>query len=388
MVDEPGRVSARSDVAREGPDDQRFWARHVRISTVLYGLCCATIVGYAATTSDGPHRAALALVVTVAMGAAILFDRARWYVARSPHRMLLLYGWSGLTMSLVTTVSWLDGGANSPLCLLLFIALNYVALAYPPRALVALAIAAMAAYLLLAVLGSDTDTWPRLLMSTMMIGLSGYLGALAARNHWSQAEAQAALSSTLAQLATLDHLTGCLNRRAFDSRLAAEVDHAHRLGRGLSVLLIDVDHFKQVNDGHGHLVGDQVLSGLSAALRDACRAGDIVGRIGGDEFALILPDTTGEVAAALGERLRVAAADLHLPVPVTLSIGAAQLTRGVDTSLRLLQAADLALYDVKSAGRDAVALHREPPGTPCAAESPPLEPWTGMRRPTPTLHQP
>ena len=387
MVGEPDRVSARSDVASEGADDQRFWARHVRISTVLYGLCCATILGYAAATSDGPHRAAMAVLVTVAMAAALLFDRARWYVARSPHRMRLLYGWSGLTMSLVTLASWLDG-ANSPLCLLLFIALNYVALAYPPRALVALAIAAMAAYLLLAVLGSDTDTWPRLLMSTMMIGLSGYLGALAARNHWSQAEAQAALSTSLAQLATLDHLTGCLNRRAFDSRLAAEVDQAHRVGRRLSVLLIDVDHFKQVNDGHGHLVGDQVLSGLSAALRDACRAGDIVGRIGGDEFALILPDTTGEVAAALGERLRLAAADLHLPVPVTLSIGAAQLTREIDTSLRVLQAADLALYDVKSAGRDAVALHREPPGTPCAAESPPLEPWTGMRRPTPTLHQP
>jgi diguanylate cyclase (GGDEF)-like protein len=363
MVGEPDRVSARSDVASEGADDQRFWARHVRISTVLYGLCCATILGYAAATSDGPHRAAMAVLVTVAMAAALLFDRARWYVARSPHRMRLLYGWSGLTMSLVTLASWLDGGVNSPLCLLLFIALNYVALAYPPRALVVLAFVAMAVYLLLAVIGSDTDTWPRLLMSTMMIGLSGYLGALAARNHWSQAEAQAALSTSLAQLATLDHLTGCLNRRAFDSRLAAEVDHAHRLGRGLSVLIVDVDHFKQVNDGHGHLVGDQVLSGVSAALRDTCRAGDTVGRIGGDEFAVILPDTRGEVAAAQGERLRLAAHDLHLPVPVTLSIGAAELTRAVDTSQRLLQAADLALYEVKSAGRDAVTLHRDNPST-------------------------
>jgi len=363
MVGEPDRVSARSDVASEGADDQRFWARHVRISTVLYGLCCATILGYAAATSDGPHRAAMALLITVAMAAALLFDRARWYVARSPHRMRLLYGWSGLTMSLVTLASWLDGGVNSPLCLLLFIALNYIALAYPPRALVVLAFVAMAVYLLLAVIGSDTDTWPRLLMSTMMIGLSGYLGALAARNHWSQAEAQAALSTSLAQLATLDHLTGCLNRRAFDSRLAAEVDHAHRLGRGLSVLIVDVDHFKQVNDGHGHLVGDQVLSGVSAALRDTCRAGDTVGRIGGDEFAVILPDTTGEVAAAQGERLRLAAHDLDLPVPVTLSIGAAQLTRAVDTSQRLLQAADLALYEVKSAGRDAVTLHRDNPST-------------------------
>jgi diguanylate cyclase (GGDEF)-like protein len=363
MVGEPGQVSTTSDVASEGADDQPFWARHVRISTVLYGLCCATIAGYAAATSDGPHRAALALVVTVAMVAALLFDRARWYVARSPHRMRLLYGWSGLTLSLVAVVSWLDGGVNSPLCLLLFIALNYVALAYPPRALVALAVAAMAIYLLLAVLGSDTDTWPRMLLSTMMIGLSGYLGALAARNHWSQAEAQAALSSTLAQLATLDHLTGCLNRRAFDSRLAAEVDQAQRLGRGLSVLIVDVDHFKQVNDGHGHLVGDRVLSGVSAALRDACRAADIVGRIGGDEFALILPHTTGEAAAALGERLRLAAHDLHLPVPVTLSIGAAQLTGAIDTSQRLLQAADLALYEVKSAGRDAVTLHRDNPST-------------------------
>ena len=363
MVGEPDRVSARSDVASEGADDQRFWARHVRISTVLYGLCCATILGYAAATSDGPNRAAMALLITVAMAAALLFDRARWYVARSPHRMRLLYGWSGLTMSLVTLASWLDGGVNSPLCLLLFIALNYIALAYPPRALVVLAFVAMAVYLLLAVIGGDTDTWPRLLVSTMMIGLSGYLGALAARNHWSQAEAQAALSTSLAQLATLDHLTGCLNRRAFDSRLAAEVDHAHRVGRGLSVLIVDVDHFKQVNDGHGHLVGDQVLSGVSAALRDTCRAGDILGRIGGDEFALILPDTTGEVAAAQGERLLLAAHDLHLPVPVTLSIGAAQLTRAVDTSQRLLQAADLALYEVKSAGRDAVTLHRENPST-------------------------
>ena len=218
---------------------------------------------------------------------------------------------------------------------------------------------ALSVYLLLAVIGSDTDTWPRLLLSTMMIGLSGYLGALAARNHWSQAEAQAALSSTLARLATLDHLTGGLNRRAFDSRLSEEVDQAHRLGTGLSVLIVDVDHFKHVNDSHGHLVGDSVLSGVSAALRDACRPGDIVGRIGGDEFGLILPDTTGEVAAAVGERLRLAVRDLPLPVRVTLSIGAAQLTRDVDSSLRLLQAADLALYDVKSAGRDAVALHRD-----------------------------
>jgi diguanylate cyclase (GGDEF)-like protein len=344
----------------ERTDDHGFWARHVRISTVLYALCCATILGYAAVTSGAPYRALLALVVTASMGAAMLFDRARWYVARSPYRMRLLYGWSGLTMALVTVVSWLDGGANSPLCLLLFIAMNYVALAYPPRAVIALALAAMAAYLLLASLGRDTDTWPRLLMSTIMIGLSGYLGALAARNHWSQAEAQAKLSSTLARLATLDHLTGCLNRRAFDTRLAAEVHRAHQRGGGLSLLIIDVDNFKDVNDGRGHLVGDQVLSGVSAALRDACRSGDVVGRIGGDEFALILPDTSGETAAALGERLRLAVRDLDVPIRVTLSIGVAELDSVVDTSLRLLQAADLALYDAKSAGRDGVAVHRHP----------------------------
>ena len=333
----------------------------MRISTVLYALCCAAILGYAAVTSHAPYRVVLALVVSASMGAAMLFDRARWYVARSPHRMRLLYSWSGLTMSLVTVVSWLDGGANSPLCLLLFIAMNYVALAYPPRAVIALTLGAMAAHLLLAAAGRDTDTWPRLLMSTIMIGLSGYLGALAARNHWSQAEAQAALSSTLAELATLDHLTGCLNRRAFDARLATEVHQAQLLERGLSLLVIDVDHFKEVNDGQGHLVGDQVLSGVSAALRGACRAGDVVGRIGGDEFALILPDTSGETAAALGERLRLEVRDLDLPVPVTLSIGAAELAHEIDTGLRLLQAADLALYDAKSAGRDGVALHCPPP---------------------------
>jgi len=358
-LSEPDRGPVRSDVGK-GVDDHGFWARHVRISTVLYALCCTTILGYAAVTSHAPYRVVLALVVSASLGAAMLFDRARWYVARSPHRMRLLYTWSGLTMTLVTVVSWLDGGANSPLCLLLFIAMNYVALAYPPRAVIGLTLAAMAAHLLLAVAGRDTDTWPRLLMSTIMIGLSGYLGALAARNHWSQAEAQAALSSSLAELATLDHLTGCLNRRAFDTRLATEVHQAQLLGRGLSLLVIDVDHFKEVNDGQGHLVGDKVLSGVSAALRGACRSGDVVGRIGGDEFALILPDTSGEAAAALGERLRLDVRNLDLPVPVTLSIGAAELAEHIDTSLRLFQAADLALYDAKSAGRDGVALHRPP----------------------------
>jgi diguanylate cyclase (GGDEF)-like protein len=344
-------------MAGERADEHGFWARHVRISTVLYALCCAAILGYGALTSHVPYRAVLALVVTVSMGAAMLFDRVRWYVARSPHRMRLLYGWSGLTMSLITVVSWLDGGANSPLCLLLFIAMNYVALAYPPRAVIALAFAAMAAYLLLAFLGRDIEPWPRLIMTTVTIGLSGYLGALAARNHWAQAEAQTALSSTLATLATLDHLTGCLNRRAFDTQLATEVEHAHRNGRRLSLLLVDVDHFKQVNDRLGHVVGDQVLSGVSTALRNACRSGDVVGRIGGDEFALILPDTTATTAAALGERLRLALRHLDPPIPVTLSIGVAELGEAVDSSLRLLQAADLALYDIKRAGRDGVALH-------------------------------
>jgi diguanylate cyclase (GGDEF)-like protein len=172
-------------------------------------------------------------------------------------------------------------------------------------------------------------------------------------------------------LADHDPLTRLLNRRSFVRHLALETSRAQRYERPFTLLVGDLNGFKKLNDELGHQAGDQALEALGRVLMEGRREVDGVYRIGGDEFALILPGATGEVAAALGERLATAARELDLPVPVTLSIGAAQLSGEIDTGLRLLQAADLALYDVKSAGRDAVALHREPPGRAPAAEAAP-----------------
>src|SRR5262245_20735778 len=136
-------------MAQQRVDESGFWAQHVRISTVLSTMCCTVVFAYLAATRHAPNRSALVIVVVFALLAAFGFDRIRWPVVRSRYRMRLLYGWRSLTMGVVTTVSWLDGGARSPLALLLFIAMNYVVLAYPPRAVLALAGAAMSAYLLL-----------------------------------------------------------------------------------------------------------------------------------------------------------------------------------------------------------------------------------------------
>lgn len=144
-------------------------------------------------------------------------------------------------------------------------------------------------------------------------------------------------------------------------------------GQPVSLLAVDADHFKQVNDSFGHAVGDQVLVALARTLEAHLRPGDLPGRIGGEEFAVLLPDCTLPDAARLGERLRAAVACAHappnaethpsgepgghaaaLPVPLTVSVGAAELAPGQGLAA-LLQRADTALYAAKTAGRDRVA---------------------------------
>jgi diguanylate cyclase (GGDEF)-like protein len=261
-----------------------------------------------------------------------------------------------LTQALIAVASWLDGGASSPLCLMLFLALYYVALAYPPRAVLVLSTVAVAVYLFLAFGGDRVDGTARVLVTATLIGLSGFLGALAARNRWAQLAAQRHLADTLAVLAAVDDLTGCLNRRAFDAQLSAEVERAHRHRHPLSVLIIDIDHFKAINDTYGHLAGDTILGHVSSVLRDVGRSIDTVGRLGGDEFAVILPHTSRQSAATVAQRLLDRVRNIREPAPVTLSIGVAEIATDTDTAPQLIRSADLALYRAKSAGRDQVSV--------------------------------
>jgi diguanylate cyclase (GGDEF)-like protein len=169
----------------------------------------------------------------------------------------------------------------------------------------------------------------------------------------------ARLFAQVQQLATTDDLTGVANRRHFFDLAAAELSRARRDGDGLVAVMVDIDHFKAINDEYGHQVGDEVIQIVAARLSGFTHPGDLVGRYGGEEFALLMHDG-GEDPATSMERLRAAIADSPITVrsatlTVTVSVGAARL-RPEDADVEtLLGRADHRLYDAKRGGRNRVA---------------------------------
>jgi diguanylate cyclase (GGDEF)-like protein/PAS domain S-box-containing protein len=154
-----------------------------------------------------------------------------------------------------------------------------------------------------------------------------------------------------------DHLTGVLNRRCFLERAERELLRQARRGRPCYLAMVDADYFKAVNDTHGHVAGDAALCAIAEVLRRDTREGDLVGRLGGEEFAVLMPATDADVAGQVAERLRagVAALALHhdaVPIRLTVSIGVAA-SNGTDLK-QLLTEADAALYQAKNGGRDRV----------------------------------
>ncbi len=164
------------------------------------------------------------------------------------------------------------------------------------------------------------------------------------------------------RLANTDGLTGLHNYRSFQERLEQEVDRAHRYHRPLSLIMIDIDHFKSYNDTHGHLQGDSVLVDVARSLQITSRTSDTVARYGGEEFVLILPETDSTKAEALGHRLQEHIEDRTFPgeeqLPskaVTISVGITSYTPP-DTKDILINNADTALYQAKREGRNRVVV--------------------------------
>jgi diguanylate cyclase (GGDEF)-like protein len=179
----------------------------------------------------------------------------------------------------------------------------------------------------------------------------------------------------LASMVLTDPLTGCLNRRGFDQSMARELARAARSGSDLSLLALDLDHFKEINDTYGHLAGDAVLRDIGGLLVQTARAGDMVARTGGEEFSILLPETATAGASQFATRVceTVRRHVFHVngkPITLTVSVGAvSSATAGEDLGANLKERADQALYTAKRAGRDCVHVWRdEGAGSPGAVD--------------------
>ncbi|HEY4441229.1 MAG TPA: sensor domain-containing diguanylate cyclase [Candidatus Elarobacter sp.] len=176
------------------------------------------------------------------------------------------------------------------------------------------------------------------------------------------------LVAKLSDLSMIDGLTALPNRRAFELRLEASFRTAKRANRPLALLLVDVDRFKQYNDSHGHLAGDEALKAVAAQLRVcALRPGDVVARWGGEEFVAVLPETDHEGAYLVAERMRASIAELAIGArratagSITVSIGVTLLGGGDDRVHTMMQRVDIALYVAKSRGRNTIAFELPDP---------------------------
>ncbi len=168
------------------------------------------------------------------------------------------------------------------------------------------------------------------------------------------------LVAELQRAATTDHLTGIANRRHFLTVARDELQRAHRYRRPLSLLILDVDHFKRINDSFGHPVGDDVLRGIAHACRGRMRSADVIGRLGGEEFGVLMPETAQRSAIEAAHRLQEAVASVAVQPPgkdlltVTISIGIAITGAGQESLHALLARADAQLYRAKENGRNRI----------------------------------
>jgi diguanylate cyclase (GGDEF)-like protein len=335
---------------------RHFWLRHMRIGFGIFLGETIFVLVYLGITPHGPHRTVLWIVAVAWFGCAaanlLLAPRLSSWSRRAQFSAF----WNILAAFAVGGVATLDGGLSSPLILLLFLPAAYAALAFTPPMAAACGVATLAsAAFVWMTAARPTISGEYAVMLFAVLGGSLVLSVASSVNRVNREHNEQQLVERIAELAMTDGLTGCAVHRVFHQRFEEEIARSLRNGHPLSLMMIDVDSFKAVNDTYGHLVGDHVLSAIGAVLRTQTRSFDLVGRLGGDEFAVLMPDTEPTAAVALAERIRLEAA-AGLEVPVTLSVGVSGLDRSEPTVEHMLDDADFSLYQVKGSGRDGVAL--------------------------------
>lgn len=337
-----------------------FWLAHIRMGFGIFLAETAVVAGYLALTPNGPHRSILWVVTGLWLLLALMGMFMAPIVATKPWCATFSVTWTALSAFGVAIVAWLDTGIGSPLLILLFLPLIYGTLMFTPRAAATCSIATLTSVALVAVTDSDwTSSSGQVLLLFAALAGACALTVIAAINRTHIEQHEEHLQAVLADMAATDELTGCAVRRVLEQRIDEEIARSVRSRSPLSLLMIDVDEFKSVNDKFGHVVGDHVLAGVGDVLRHVGRAFDLVSRIGGDEFAVLLPDTGVLAAVGVAERIRRELPALEVPVTLSIGIGGLDLSKPTGESLR--DNADFALYQVKRAGRDSIATQERSP---------------------------
>jgi diguanylate cyclase (GGDEF)-like protein len=343
---------------RSDPAYIRVRQRSVRVGCYLTFAAVTLIATYVLNSPHKRHVGAELTLCTVALVSALLIVAIRAERVVETRWCDLFFGaWSATYQLMILALAALDGGAASPLTLTLFLTLVFAALYYPQRLAMSVGAMSIACYVALGPIAGWATPHATLYFT-------GVLLMTAVVCVW-QAHTLEVQRRQLAEASRTDGLTGCLNRRGFDERLAAAIGRAQRAAGLLSIVLIDVDGFKRVNDEHGHAAGDELLRWLVEQTSSELRAADFLGRLGGDEFAVALPDTDEVDASRVVARIRTALGDR-----VQASFGVAfSATAGLDADALLLTA-DADLYRRKRrvrAAQGSGSAWRRPHGNPLSA---------------------
>ena len=348
-IERDGRASL--ETVRDA--DRRFWSRHLWLGAALSTVLGGAVLVYLARTPTGPHRPVLAVLTgTGASLGLVALGVMRRELQHDRYRPGWFFGWSLALIVLILVAANLDGGDASPLTVLLFPVVVYTAMAYPPASVLILSSVVTVGYAVLTATDASAVDVRAGLVGASIASVS-LLAVVGATNHAHRIRTDRMVLRRLADDVSIDDLTGCASRRAWNDAVAAEVGRGQRYERPVALLSVDIDLFKRVNDQFGHAVGDEVLRGIGSVLRSSVRATDFVGRPGGDEFGVLMPETDPGTAAKIAERIRASVEAAHLAAPATVSVGVATLRPG-DRAVDLAERADAALYAAKSGGRNRV----------------------------------